>query len=484
MIDRLGCMENRMKSEYSLGIVIPVYNVENYLKECLESVVNQTILFDEVILINDGSLDNSGQICEQYCKKYSYFQLINQENQGLGAARNRGMSFLKSDYFIFLDSDDCIDLRTVDTIKKRLKNQDILFYASEIFENMEGITHSNPYLRKESLCVQTMSGLEFFHRSFPEGYIVSACMAAYKREFLESFHIRFPEGVYYEDNCFYIETMIHADRVECISDRLYVRRYRSGSIMTSGISKKKCLDKMNVQLKIWDDIRTNLSAEWREDILSQYLLSSVSEVIWMIEQCRESEDIEEQERSFLEKFIEYWGKLCERSATLLCECNTLLKLYEKVEKSNQCYRIDCEKIRLLFIEQLKQKLEPLPFQNQDVKVGIYGIGNHTKALFHLYKRYIGEMKCNYFYIVSDISHIEADSVSEGPRIVSCQNIPNDVDLIVVSSLIHMDNMIHNLKRAAVQPEKIYTLYRAEECFDLVMAEKLLGNKTNMDWEIR
>ena len=60
MIDRLECMENRMKSEYSLGIVIPVYNVETYLKECLESVVNQTILFDEVILINDGSLDNSG----------------------------------------------------------------------------------------------------------------------------------------------------------------------------------------------------------------------------------------------------------------------------------------------------------------------------------------------------------------------------------------------------------------------------------------
>lgn len=132
-----------MASQYSLGLVIPIYNVEAYLQECLDSVVNQTIPFDEVILVNDGSLDRSKEICESYCKKYFHMKLINQKNQGLGAARNHGMEYLKSDYLVFLDSDDRFTLQAVETIKNRLKGQDVLFYSSEIQEDIEGVIHPN-----------------------------------------------------------------------------------------------------------------------------------------------------------------------------------------------------------------------------------------------------------------------------------------------------------------------------------------------------
>lgn len=462
-----------MKPEYSLGIVIPVYNVEKYLKECLESVVNQTVSFDEVILVNDGSSDGSQQICEQYGKAYPHVQLVNQENQGLGAARNCGMSLLKCDYIIFLDSDDYISLRTVETIKRRLNDHDILFYASEIFEDMEGVVHSNPYLRKESLCNQMMSGLDFFNRSFLDNYIVSACMAVYKKDFLEKYNIRFPEGVYYEDNCFYIENMIHAKRVESLTEQLYVRRYRAGSIMTSNISRKKCMDKMYVQFKIWNDIRANPSIEWRENILCKYLLRNASDTIWMIEQCEETNDIKVQETLFCGKFIEGWGKICKNNLALLHEYNILLKMYKKAGESNGT---ECGEIRKQFIEKLKRKLESLPLKNEKLKVGIYGIGNHTKAMLRLYEKYVGKINCNYIYIVSDILQSGVNLEDKKQRIVSYKNIPGDVGAIIISSLIHMDDMVRNLKNVGIETEKICLLYSSEEFFDLVRAEEFIENE--------
>ena len=91
-----------------ISVIIPVYNVENYLEECLKSVQNQTYTNIEVLLVNDGSTDNSKQICERYCQEDSRFLLINQENQGLSAARNKGVEISTGEYIVFVDSDDSI----------------------------------------------------------------------------------------------------------------------------------------------------------------------------------------------------------------------------------------------------------------------------------------------------------------------------------------------------------------------------------------
>lgn len=464
-----------MKIEYSLGIVIPVYNVEKYLKECLDSVVKQTVPFDEVILINDGSSDGSLQICEKYCKVYSYFQLVNQKNQGLGAARNHGMSLLKSDYFIFLDSDDYICLRTVELIKRKLNNQDILFYASEIHEGIEGITHLNPYIRKEFLCNQVMSGLDFFNQSFPESHIVSACMAVYRRDFLEKCNIKFLEGVYYEDECFYIKTIIYAKRIESITQRLYVRRFRSGSITMNGMSQKKSLDWMNVQIKIWDEIKTNLSTKWRKEILCKYLLENASEALRRAKKCDGMGDLEEQETLFCRKFIQYWGELCRKNLILLGEYKKLLEIYKKAGESK---RIEYKEIKSLFIEKLKQKLEFLPLNNKYLKVGIYGTGKHTKSMFHLYEKYVGDIKCNYFYIVSDIVQTKTDLENGDRMTVSYKNMPKDVDLIIISSLIYMEDMQENMKSINIGPEKMCLLYSPGETCDLVVADEFINNEAS------
>ena len=91
-----------------ISIIVPVYNVEEYLEECLESICKQTYTDIEVVLVNDGSTDGSKEICEKYCRQDSRFKLINQENQGQSAARNNGVSFSTGEYITFVDSDDVI----------------------------------------------------------------------------------------------------------------------------------------------------------------------------------------------------------------------------------------------------------------------------------------------------------------------------------------------------------------------------------------
>ena len=107
-----------------ISVIVPVYNVEEYIEECLDSIKNQTFTDFEVILVNDGSTDNSQAICELYCDQDSRFCLINQENKGQSIARNRGVAESKGKFIVFIDSDDIV---SVD-----LLNQLINYMSDEI----------------------------------------------------------------------------------------------------------------------------------------------------------------------------------------------------------------------------------------------------------------------------------------------------------------------------------------------------------------
>ncbi|WP_338854346.1 glycosyltransferase family 2 protein [Clostridium perfringens] len=105
-----------------ISVIVPVYNVENYLEECIESLIKQTLLPFEIILVNDGSTDNSGLICDKYSQEYSFILTVHKKNAGLGMARNTGLDYVSGDYVTFIDSDDFFDKDYIkvmsDTIKK------------------------------------------------------------------------------------------------------------------------------------------------------------------------------------------------------------------------------------------------------------------------------------------------------------------------------------------------------------------------------
>lgn len=168
-----------------ISIIVPIYNVEKYLYKCLDSLINQTYKNIEIICINDGSLDNSQNILEEYKLKDSRIIVVQQENKGVSAARNLGLSLSTGSYVLFVDADDWLELKTCEDINNALKNNDadlINFHIVSISDNI---------YRKQKIRFPYKNHIEMYKNLLPGGF---TCVA-YKNEFLRCNNIKFPEGM-------------------------------------------------------------------------------------------------------------------------------------------------------------------------------------------------------------------------------------------------------------------------------------------------
>lgn len=227
-----------------ISVIIPVYNVGAYLEECLDSVKNQTYTDIEVILVNDGSIDNSQAICELYCEEDSRFHLINQENQGQSAARNHGVNASIVELITFVDSDDVISTKYLEVLNNYM-NEDI-----DIVECNYRATRSVFNKLKEAENIQILfegNSEESVIKSCNYGSSYSPVCKLYRRKLLEDFP--FLTGVIYEDIYHgvgvlkFIRKMVRLDYVG------YYYRKRSNSTMHKQFSKKNldlftCCDKL------------------------------------------------------------------------------------------------------------------------------------------------------------------------------------------------------------------------------------------------
>ena len=219
-----------------ISVVVPVYKVEPFLHQCVDSVLAQTFADFELILVDDGSPDNCGAMCDEYAKKDSRVRVLHKENGGLGNARNVGMDAALGNYIIFLDSDDYWDADTLERLYSEAKKnrlQLLLFSGEPFWDGMEQPAFYMDYLHSTQnyLVKQGPESLKFAREHHE--YFSSACLRFYLLSYLRDNHFRFDEGIIHEDEAFSFLTYIFADRVECIGDRFYKRRYRPGSIMTA-----------------------------------------------------------------------------------------------------------------------------------------------------------------------------------------------------------------------------------------------------------
>ena len=138
-----------MDNQALISVIIPVYNVEEYLRECIDSVLNQTFSDFEVILVNDGSTDSSGEICDEYVEKDERVTVIHQKNGGLSVARNIGLSEANGKYVYFLDSDDYISENALATLLNIAENDssDIVFFDAVSFTDTDDFTVHQNYIR-------------------------------------------------------------------------------------------------------------------------------------------------------------------------------------------------------------------------------------------------------------------------------------------------------------------------------------------------
>ncbi|MCI5737765.1 MAG: glycosyltransferase [Methanobrevibacter ruminantium] len=215
-----------------VSVVIPVYNVERYLEECLDSVINQTLEDIEIICINDGSTDNSLEILEDYVKKDNRIRIIDQENLGISTTRNNGLKVCRGKYVCFLDSDDYLELNTLretyDISEKY--SLDMCFFKLINFDENTKEQSTEEYFDMGFL-KELVGDNVFNHHDIGENlYRISVTVHSklFNRDLISD--IKFPEGLIFEDNAFFTEAMFKSERVFFLDKYLYNRRLRADSI--------------------------------------------------------------------------------------------------------------------------------------------------------------------------------------------------------------------------------------------------------------
>jgi glycosyltransferase involved in cell wall biosynthesis len=223
-----------LNKELFFSIVIPVYNVESYLEECVESVLTQGFDAIEIILVNDGSKDTSGKICDEFAKKDSRVQVIHKANGGLSSARNAGIAAASGKYILFLDSDDYYCQGALSILSQWLKSSgaDCIAFGCKPFSDGAPVVYS--YHREKTQFGIAKTGVELVAEMMAYDELhVNAGLYAIKRSFLLETGLSFYDRIIHEDELFSFLLFLHCDSMLVIADQLYFRRCRGGSIMNT-----------------------------------------------------------------------------------------------------------------------------------------------------------------------------------------------------------------------------------------------------------
>ena len=217
-----------------ISVIVPVYNVEKYLDRCLESIINQTYKNIEIILVDDGSNDNSGNICDDYAKKDSRIKIIHKENGGLSDARNAGIAIARGDYITLVDSDDYI------------LNDYVEFLYDNLIENNADVSICKHYVKyDDGGRIDTSSGKLYVLNSkeclemmlYCDDMDVSAWAKLYKTELFKN--VKYPKGQLFEDSATTYKLIDKAKKIAFNSKAKYIYYIRKNSITTAEFNPRK-----------------------------------------------------------------------------------------------------------------------------------------------------------------------------------------------------------------------------------------------------
>lgn len=216
-----------------ISIVVPIFNVEDYLEKCINSIIEQTYRNIEIILVNDGSTDSSLKICERFLEIDSRIILLNKENGGLSSARNYGIKHSKGTLLSFIDSDDQVVPDYIETLYDVMMafNTDVSIAASTIVRGNKNIDQGLNYKTEKlntATCISRML--------LEQGFTVSACAKLYRRHLFDK--IIFPEGKLYEDNAIIFNIIMQCEYIAYSNKSIYKYFIRGNSITTSSFSIK------------------------------------------------------------------------------------------------------------------------------------------------------------------------------------------------------------------------------------------------------
>lgn len=269
-----------------ISVIMPVYNVENYLEQCLESVVNQTLSDIEIILVDDGSTDSSLNICKEYAQKDNRIKILGQKNQGAGAARNKGLETAAGDYLSILDSDDYFEPDMLEKLYNKITadDADIVICRCKSINSVTGEVKPMQWTIKQNWLPSKQI---FNYKDIPE-YIFGFCVGwswdkLYKREFVAKNNLKFQNLRSTNDMLFVFLSLVLADKISVINDVLITHRYNRPNqlsetrekdpycFITAIYALKEKLEKLNLYPKLEKSFLNwcLLFCQWQTSTLSK-----------------------------------------------------------------------------------------------------------------------------------------------------------------------------------------------------------------------
>lgn len=321
-----------------ISLIIPIYNVGEYLQQCLESVSAQSIIDEcEIILVNDGSTDNSLQICEQFAASNNNVVVVTQENAGLSEARNTGKRLAKGNYVYFLDSDDWLGDKALEIL---------LDFA---VKNHCDIVQANHFYAYEDrcLCVSPVDGSVVYSRDEAMDQLVQnkyihnfAWGKLYRRDIVDG--IDFRPNVYFEDSFWMHYVIDKGSKIGVVNKPLYYYRQRSSSISGSFTIKNFDLIKGNLERLAF--ISNNYPN------LKKKLCKSIENILWdFLPYCRHDKILKQTFKTYLEQYVKAAGVFsCKmrilKSQGMIYRVNALLlRIYYRLFAKNTVVIFDRSK---------------------------------------------------------------------------------------------------------------------------------------------
>lgn len=238
------------KGFIKVSIIVPAYNVEGYIEDCLNSLVNQTLKEIEIIVVNDESTDSTPQIIEKYAQKDSRIKIISQKNQGLSGARNSGLKIATGEYIGFVDSDDYVDLDYFEKLYNTAKEYDADMTVASILKHKKDFLKYNAKYSK-LICEEKLDKKIKLCQDKKKRYFYvwnKLC----RHDLLENHNQEFPLGRVFEDVVFTTKNIYNSNKIVSVPDIKYHYIERAGSIVKSKLSEKKINDRRTAYCELQD----------------------------------------------------------------------------------------------------------------------------------------------------------------------------------------------------------------------------------------
>lgn len=318
-----------------ISVIIPVYNVEQYLVQCLESVCNQTFADIEIICVNDGSTDSSADILDEYSKRDKRIRVITQHNQGLAAARNSGLEHANGEYIYFIDSDDYIELDALEKLYKNIisNGSDMVLFKFQIVDDFQNVHKRGVEFKIDKIFADVdYDNFTFTYRDVKRHVMnsaFSACLKLYRKDFI--YGTSFPVGLNFEDVPVHVKLMLEADALSFVPEFLYNYRSNPDSILNSSANG---FDIFHVIDMVEDYL--NDSGHY-EELENEFIFFKIAQILVYLKSERSEE--------YFERAREEFGKVTIKDETALKKY--AIKGYNLVLNSNNfdeyCSKINNKK---------------------------------------------------------------------------------------------------------------------------------------------